>query len=361
MDKNLNTFAKRLLQARIKAKLSMEKLSEKMNGIVTKQAISKYEKGMMMPNSTILIAMAEALNVSLDYFFRPFTYDLDNFKVSFRKKSDTTICEQKALEIQIQDEVERYLEIEDILDVKYEYKKMADELVPSHSLSTNKDMIECAKNIRNIWGLGNSPIANSQELLEFHGFKVLLTTAPKNFWGVSGIINDNTPIIVLNNNDSHIEHRRLTAFHELCHLLFNNYFAEGLTEHQKETLCNSFANELLLPGDILINLYNGKSRIAVAELVSLSINYGISVDAIVYKLKELGIIGEKRYRGFCIQKNTNPDFKRIVEVTRYKEEATTRFQTMVYSALAQQLISISKASILLGVSINKVRKNSSTL
>ena len=134
MDENLNTFAKRLLQARIKAKLSMEKLSEKMNGIVTKQAISKYEKGMMMPNSTILIAMAEALNVSLDYFFRPFTYDLDNFKVSFRKKSDTTICEQKALEIQIQDEVERYLEIEDILDVKYEYKKMADELVPSHSL-----------------------------------------------------------------------------------------------------------------------------------------------------------------------------------------------------------------------------------
>lgn len=361
MDENLNTFAKRLLQARIKAKLSMEKLSEKMNGIVTKQAISKYEKGMMMPNSTILIAMAEALNVSLDYFFRPFTYDLDNFKVSFRKKSDTTICEQKALEIQIQDEVERYLEIEDILDVKYEYKKMADELVPSHSLSTNKDMIECAKNIRNIWGLGNSPIANSQELLEFHGFKVLLTTAPKKFWGVSGIINDNTPIIVLNNNDSHIEHRRLTAFHELCHLLFNNYFAEGLTEHQKETLCNSFANELLLPGDILINLYNGKSRIAIAELVSLSINYGISVDAIVYKLKELGIIGEKRYRGFCIQKNTNPDFKRIVEVTRYKEEATTRFQTMVYSALAQQLISISKASILLGVSINKVRKNSSTL
>ena len=84
MDNNLKTFAKRLMQARLKAKLSMEKLSEKMNGIVTKQAISKYEKAKMMPNSTILIAMAEALNVDLDYFFRPFTFDLDQFKVSFR-------------------------------------------------------------------------------------------------------------------------------------------------------------------------------------------------------------------------------------------------------------------------------------
>ena len=50
MNNNLETFAKRLQQARLKAKLSMEKLSEKMNGIVTKQAISKYEKAKMMPN-----------------------------------------------------------------------------------------------------------------------------------------------------------------------------------------------------------------------------------------------------------------------------------------------------------------------
>ena len=112
MNDVLNTFAKRLLQARLRAKFSMEKLSEKMNGIVTKQAISKYEKAKMMPSSTILIAMAEALGCDIDYFFRPFTFELDDLKVSFRKKSDTTVGDQKALEVQIQDEVERYLEIE---------------------------------------------------------------------------------------------------------------------------------------------------------------------------------------------------------------------------------------------------------
>ena len=335
MDNSLNTFSKRLMQARLKEKLSMEKLCEKMDGIVTKQAISKYEKAMMMPSSTILIAMAEALNVDLDYFFRPFTFDLDQFKVSFRKKSDTTVGDQKALEVQIQDELERYLEIEEILGFQHD-DNLVKELTPMHSLSNRHDMIECAKSVRKVWKLGNAPIANCQELLE-------------------------TPVIVLNSNDRHIEHRRLTACHELCHLLYNSYFAEELTAHEKENLCNSFANEMLLPSETLIKFFSGKSKIAIAELVSLSINYGISVDAIVYKLKDLNIIGEKRYRGFCIQKSTRPDFKKYIEESRFKEETTTRFQAMVYSALAQQLISTSKAASLLGVSINKIRKYSTTL
>lgn len=364
MNNNLLTFAKRLQQARLKARLSMEKLSalmsEKADVQVSKQAISKYEKALMMPSSTILIAMAEALGCDLDYFFRPFTFDLDQFKVSFRKKSNATVGDQKALKVQIQDEVERYLQIEEILGVKRNEETPKD-LIPAKPLKTNDDMVACARTIRKKWGLGKAPIANTQELLEFHGIKVLLTEAPDSFEGVSGLVNDKIPVIVLNSTNTHIERRRLTALHELCHLLYNQYFAEGLTEHEKENLCHAFANEMLLPSSILQTLFGGKSKIAVAELISLSTNYGISVDAIVYKLKDLGLIGDKRYRGFCIRKNQDPSFKSRIEDSRYKEEATTRFQAMVYSALAQELISTSKAATLLGVSINNIRKNATTL
>lgn len=359
MNNNLETFAKRLQQARLKAKLSMEKLSEKMNGIVTKQAISKYEKAKMMPNSTILIAMAEALDCDLDYFFRPFSFELDEFKVSFRKKSDTLVGDQKALEVQIQDEVERYLEIEEILGLEPS-NELSSDLKPSEPLSTSSDMVEMAKKVRQHWQLGSAPIANTHELLEAHGIKVLLTEAPDNFWGVSGIVNDRTPVIVLNSNDRHIEHRRLTALHELCHLLYNQYFSDKLTKHQKEKLCNAFANEMLLPSETLISLFSGKNKIAFAELEALNINYGISIDAIVYKLKDLGVIGEKRYQGFCKHKNSRPEFKAYIETSRYNEEPTTRFKALVYSALAQQLLTTSKAASLLGVSINKVR-NSATV
>ena len=111
----IKIFAQRLKQARILQKMSMDQLAAKIGGLVTKQAISKYEAAKMMPNSTVLIALATALDVDADYFFRPFTFDLENFQVSFRKKSNTSAKDVSALKVRIQDEVERYLEVEEIL------------------------------------------------------------------------------------------------------------------------------------------------------------------------------------------------------------------------------------------------------
>ena len=111
----LEVFAKRLRQARIKEKLSMDALCEKVEGVVSKQAISKYEAAKMMPSSTILIALADALRVDLDYFFRSFAFDVQEMKVSFRKKASVGTKDIEALKVNIQDEIERYLEIKEIL------------------------------------------------------------------------------------------------------------------------------------------------------------------------------------------------------------------------------------------------------
>ena len=115
MLNEMETFAKRLRQARVKEKISMEALSRLLNGLVSKQAISKYEAAKMMPSSTILIALADALRVDLDYFFRSFAFDVQEMKVSFRKKASVGRKDIEALKVNIQDEIERYLEIEEIL------------------------------------------------------------------------------------------------------------------------------------------------------------------------------------------------------------------------------------------------------
>ena len=115
MQTDLEIFAMRLKQARILKKISMDKLVDLIGGIVTKQAISKYESAKMMPGSTALIAISTALEVEPDYFFRPFSFDVNQFDVSFRKKSDTTAKDVNALKVQIQDQVERYLEVEELL------------------------------------------------------------------------------------------------------------------------------------------------------------------------------------------------------------------------------------------------------
>lgn len=62
------SFSIRLREARQMMGLSMDKLVERTNGAITKQSISRYEKGIMRPKRDALQAIAKALNISEEYF-----------------------------------------------------------------------------------------------------------------------------------------------------------------------------------------------------------------------------------------------------------------------------------------------------
>jgi len=352
MKTDLETFAMRLKQARIQKKMSMDKLVGLIGGIVSKQSISKYESAKMMPSSAVLIAFSTALDVDPDYFFRPFSFNVNRFDVSFRKKSDTSVKDVNALKVQIQDEVERYLEVEELLG------KPVDSVEQKNGeiLSTPEQMRQLAREVREEWKLGNDAISNVQDTLESKGIKVISTKAPEGFDGVSGIINNKDYIIVLNSNKNNVERRRFTGMHELGHLLYNERFSANLTQRQKEKLCDSFANEMLLPTDALNKVFKPGEKISTSELMQLQLIYGISIDAIMHKLVDIGILSESKYKSYCINKRQNKALKDFVEESRYKENLTNRFETLVYAAAAKELISTSKAASLLHSSISTVRK-----
>ncbi len=353
MAELLNVFSQRLRQARILKKISMDQLVSMIGNSVSKQAISKYETGKMMPNSTVLIALATALDVDPDYFFRPFTFDLNEFKVSFRKKSDTRSKDVNALKVRIQDEVERYLEVEEILGKDKETVLQTD----GNLLFTPAQMQEQANRLREEWQLGYDAIGNVQDVLEEHGIKVICTEAPSGFDGVSGIVNGKDYIVVLNKNQSHVERRRFTTMHELGHLLFDKRFPPSLTLREKEHLCDAFANEMLLPSIVVRTVFSPGEKISTYEVRQLQVVYGISFDAIMHKLHDLGIINDRKYKTFRICKNNDDAWKQFVEDSFYKEGFSTKFETMVYAAAAKDLISTSKAANLLHSSVSTVRKH----
>ncbi len=350
----LEDFGLRLRQARIRAKLSLEALAQKMGGSVTKQAISKYEKGQMAPSSSTLIALATALDADIDYFFRPITPDLQNLKVSFRKKSNIGAKDVAALKIDIQDDIERFLEIEEILG-KSEKKPFS--INCEETLSNAQQMEAQAIKLREEWRLGLSPILNIQDTLEVNGIKVIFCKGPIGFDGVSGVVNQDTLIMVLNTEVDMIERQRFTALHELAHLFFDKHLDESLTKSDREKLCNAFANEMLVPSEVLRNIFGDKKRISLEELIFIQQQYGISIDAVMYKLRELEIVSEKRYRSFYMRKNQDPSLKNIIEQSRFEEIKAPRFEAMVYGALAAELITESKAASLLRVPVKTVHEN----
>ena len=107
-----NIFGRRLSQARQMKGLSMEELGSLLTPAVSRQAINKYEKGMTMPDSRMLLEFGSALGVRPDYFFRPFTVEVD--RVMFRK--DAKFSEKKSVAIRerVREELERYLEVEQL-------------------------------------------------------------------------------------------------------------------------------------------------------------------------------------------------------------------------------------------------------
>ena len=346
MDKKV-IFGKRLKSAREMNGLSMANLVEKMADIVSKQAISKYEAGKMHPNSTVLIKLAEILGVKVDYFFRPFTVSLSG--IEFRKKAKMTEKARKSVEQQVMDHVERYFEIEEIAGIE----RNASSLRREEIIRSREDVIKLVQEIRKDWGLGKDGITDVISLLENKGIKVIEFDAPCEFDGLSGTAGEDI-VIVLNSNIQPTERKRFTTLHELGHLIMN--FDESVDEKAKEKLCHAFASEFLIPSEVFKDIIGdiSKSTLNMVAFAEIQHNFGISIDALIKKADDEGMITGNRYKNYHIRKNTNPSFKQYVEKSRIENEQPHRFISLVYDAYSRSLISASKAAALLNIPVSDV-------
>lgn len=339
-----NTFAKRLVNARKIRCMSQRELAEALE--VSASAIQKYENGKMMPSSSVLIQISNALGMSMDYFFRPFSMNLDLSKFEFRKKSTLGVKRTESIKLIVASKVEKYLEIESLVNDSVAFSLDYSEL----TVETDMDAIEIAKKLRKDWNIGVDAIVSAIDLLESYGIKIIEVDESDEFSGACNMV-ESIPIIVINKN-MQSERKRMTIFHELGHLIMK--FAPGVDE---EKLCTAFANEVLVPSDKFKNII-GDSRhdISLVELKAIQQEYGISIDALMAKANGLNIISKQRYQVYYKKKNANPALKSSIEKSRYVNERTSRFERLVYRALASEIITFSKAAALLDKSISEVRE-----
>lgn len=339
-------FSKRLKSARTLAALSQDQLVEKMGNIVSKNAISKYEKGQMMADSTILIALSKALNVKPDYFFRPFTVEIEN--VEFRKKQRLSVKSVSAIKQTVTDFVERYIEVEQFLNIASSFVNP----VKNIDISTIQDIDKAALIVRSEWKLGLNALPNVIDLLEDNEIKVIEVDAPDEFDGFSGWADGKIPIIVINKNYP-VERKRLTALHELGHLILK--LNEATSEREKERLCFQFAGAMLIPEPTFkTEIGDVRSHFSIPELVAIKETYGISIQAVMARAKDLGVISESQFIQFrkWISHNRTEE-----GLGNYKgSEHTFRFKQLIYRAAAEEVISLSKAANLSNQKLAEFRK-----
>lgn len=344
---NLVDFPVRLKNARLMKGWSMEELCSHMEPTVTKMTISRFEKGELKPNLTHLTALADALDLPCGYFLRPLKFKMET--VRFRKKERVSVKMEKRIEQISSDLIERYIEVEETCGAHSEEK------FKRYDVSNFEDARNAAQSLRKEWNLKDGCIGNVIELLEKHGVVVIELEEIPDFDGLSAWINETYPVVVLAKND-YPERKRLTAFHELGHLLLK-IDSSSMTQKEIENICNSFASEMLLPEAALRKLLGSdKKDYTYYDICPIQKEFGISFDAIMHKMKECGIITEKRYAGYRIYKNKKPNYKDFVEKSFWHEEHSDRLFSLIGAALEKGLITISKAASLLGKDIDFVAR-----
>lgn len=349
----MNFIPDRLKSARMINGISLQGLADRLAEIgvpISKQAINKYEQGDSSPNSEMIGLLSKALKVRPDYFFNSFEIEFGD--IEYRKlESYSTKEAQRIVEIS-KDELRRYLELENLLNIQTEFENPLRDFEITDLDSVDK----AADKLRDSWKLGSNPIPNSIELLEEHNVKVIELESDVKLDGFSTIANERYPIVILNKTklDDKADRKRWTSLHELGHLALNLQHIND--EKLVEKYCHHFAGAMLFPKDVMIKeLGEKRSKLSINELAALKEEYGISMQAIVYRAKDLGIINVSTFRQF-FQMFTQLGYRINEPAEYYGKEESHRFKQLLFRALAEEVISMSKAASLKNQKLAEFRK-----
>ncbi|BAC88208.1 helix-turn-helix domain-containing protein [Gloeobacter violaceus] len=342
-------LGERIKLARRKAGYSLRNLADRMGGRVSAQAIGKYERGEMVPGSDNLIALSRALEVSVPYLLDSQGIELTG--VDFRAQAGITGAERARVQTEVLEWVERYLQIERILELDDGQWEMP--FAEPRKLASVQQAESLAEEVRNRWNLGWDPIPNVTELFEEQGFKVLVVGLPAKVSGFTCLVHRSqaqsaVPVVVVNEMCS-IERRRLTMVHELGHRLID---PEPLCTSEEEKAATRFAGAFLMPKEHLIReCGRERHKLSYQELIDLKQLYKVSGAALLVRLRDIGVISDAyltyAFQSFARTWRSQEPESLERDPTCAKLEPAQRFERLCHRALAEGLISLSKAAELL--------------
>lgn len=278
--------AARLKAIRLARGMTLEDLSAAMGGVVTKQALSKYERGASAPTPRVFVALAKALRVkAIALAVEP---AVDVHIVAFRKRATFPKGKQRELESEVALGLERRVALQELIGQE------CAGVVPLHQypVTSLDDAESAAERLRDAWHLGRDPLGQMVDVLEDHCFHVLELDAPEKFDGMSAVAEaSGEPVAaaVVTRTGVCGERQRLSLGHELGHLALS--VSESVEE---EKAAYRFGAAFLAPREALLaEVGPRRTDITSDELFILKRTFGMSVAALVYRLRDLGVISDR--------------------------------------------------------------------
>jgi transcriptional regulator with XRE-family HTH domain len=333
----------RLKQLRLARGLSLEGLAAEMGGIVTKQALSKYEQGKAQPSPVVLNKLAAALGVKAAHLWSEPSIRVKF--IAYRKGSGLLKREQLKLESFVSQELEERIRLQELT---HQFDNSGLSIQTLH-VKTLEDSERASEVMRKKWNLGNDPIASITGVLENRLIHVLEIDAGERFDGISAVAYDEEDCVkaaaVVTRRGVVGERQRLNITHELGHLVLD--ISKDIDE---EKAAFRFGTAFLAPAEVVFREVGPKRAfIQPEELLLLKRRFGMSIQALLYRLRDLGIIAESYYKQWCMDIN-RLGWKKQEPLDLLPEQPQWLCQN-VLRALAEGLVTQEEAERMLGETV----------
>jgi Zn-dependent peptidase ImmA (M78 family) len=217
--------------------------------------------------------------------------------------------------------------------------------LPNFAVRTLEDIEEAAKLLRQTWDLGLDAISSVTDMLESNRIHVLNVDASSKFDGISAVVHDDSGEIiaagVVSRTGVNGERQRMNLTHELGHLVLKTQHLNE--ELDSEKAAKRFAGAFLMP-DEAVRLELGEKRLdlSIDELFIIKKRFGISVQAIVMRAFDLGIINadlKMRFFKYASQKGW-----RTQEPQPLAVEEPQRWKQIITRGLSERLLTVEEAT-----------------
>ncbi len=337
----------RIARARAAAGLSQRALAEKVE--LSAMAISKYEREEVTPGTDVLLRLAKALGVRVEYFFRNQQVELQG--VEFRKRASLSKGDERQIVADVQDRLERWVVLDEVFPPTESMQFSLPESLPER-VGEMSDIEELALCVRDAWELGHNPVPDLVDTLEEHGIRVIVTPyiGKERFDGLAARV-DGRPIIAIG-SEWPGDRQRFTLAHELGHLMLHGRLTGDIDE---EKACDRFAGAFLVPAPVVTEALGAKRRwLEPRELLLLKQEYGLSIAGWTYRARDMGIL-EKSTHGKYWGYMRKHGWHKNEPGPEYPPETSRLFEKRLYHALAEDWLGESKAAELMGIPLAEFR------
>lgn len=275
-------YGERIRQAREYCGLTQTELAKKVD--VNQSAIAHIESGRNIPSEDLLNSIAEQMAFLPSFFKKE---PVENFPIgslSFRARQSLSARELNQAHQQA--------------SVLFEHiKKMSEQLnVPPLRLPrVNEGPIKAARITRVAFGLSpDVPIKKLTFTVEKNGVFILalpIVLKKMDAFSTWAELETERPIIAISSGKS-ADRLRFSIAHELGHLVMHQVIRGRLSQAEKDA--DKFAAEFLLPEKAMQQEIH--SPITLTSVARLKPRWGVSMQALIRRARNLGIVTDRQYR-----------------------------------------------------------------